>query len=146
MIKVTYPAIKPNIKRIDNADKVFCLIRRKWFVLTPEEWVRQNFLLYLTEILGYPKKLISLEKQIKLVDLKKRFDIVVFDNNGQPDVIIECKEMNEKLTEEVLQQVLRYNIIIRARRVIVTNGINTIAYEHKEGRMVELNDLQPKTP
>jgi hypothetical protein len=145
MIKITYPDIKPPIKRIDDTDKVFCLIRKKWFVLTPEEWVRQNFLLYLTEVLKYPPKLISVEKEIKLSELKKRFDIVVYDQNAQPEIIIECKEMNENLSEEVLNQVLRYNIKIRAKRVVITNGSNTIAFENIDGRIVELNSLERKT-
>jgi hypothetical protein len=146
MIKITYPDIKPAIKRIEDTDKVFCLIRRKWFVLTPEEWVRQNFLLYLTDVLQYPRKLISVEKEIKLSELKKRFDIVVYDQNAQPEIIIECKEMNEKLTDEVLNQVLRYNIKIRAKRVVITNGSNTIAFENIDGRIVELNNLERKIP
>lgn len=144
MIKINYPPIKPDIKRIDNTDKIFCLIRRKWYVLTPEEWVRQNFLLYLTETLGYPRKLIAVEKEIKLSEVKKRFDIVVYDQFAKPEMIIECKEMNENLTEEVLNQVLRYNINIRAKRVVITNGTNTIAYENIDDHIVALNSLDRK--
>lgn len=115
-------------------------------MLTPEEWVRQNFLLYLTEVLRYPKKLIAVEKQIKLSAVNKRFDIVVYDQNAQPEIIIECKEMNEKLSENVMQQVLRYNMNIKARLVVITNGSNTLAFENIDGKFVELNILERKLP
>lgn len=97
-------------------------------LLTPEEWVRQNFLLYLTETLSYPASLIAVEKQLMLGDVKKRFDIVVYGKDMKPFMIVECKEMNVPLTESVLQQVLRYNINIQAEYLIITNGSHCFAY------------------
>ena len=82
MIKITYPTKKPSIRTEESKEQVFCMIRKRWVLLTPEEWVRQNFLLWLTESLFYPASLIAVEKQLLLGDVKKRFDIVVYDNNA----------------------------------------------------------------
>lgn len=105
-----------------EVETVFCIIRKRWVQLTPEEWVRQNFLLYLTESLGYPAALIAVEKQLTLGELTKRFDAVVYDKQSNPFMIIECKEMNVPLSEKVLQQVLRYNMQLQATYLVVTNG------------------------
>ena len=141
MIKIAYPDIKPLIKRIDDIEKVFCLIRRKWIVLTPEEWVRQNFLLYLTEVLYYPKKLIAVEKQIRLSAVNKRFDIVVYDQNTQPQIIIECKKMDETLSEEVMNQALRYNMKIKAPIILITNGIYLIGFHNTNNQIVVIDSI-----
>ena len=105
-----------------EVETVFCIIRKRWVQLTPEEWVRQNFLLYLTESLVYPASLIAVEKQLTLGELTKRFDAVVYDKQSNPFMIIECKEMNVPLSEKVLQQVLRYNMQLQATYLVVTNG------------------------
>ena len=111
-------------------------------VLTPEEWVRQNFLQYLTKIKKYPPSLIAVEKEIKLGELKKRFDIVVFDNFTKPWMIVECKEMNVQLTRAVLDQALRYNITLRAKYVVITNGSYCMAIKFEKDGMAEI-DLIP---
>mgnify|MGYP003594372428 CR=1 FL=1 len=122
MVKIIYPDKKPSIKMESEVETVFCIIRKRWVQLTPEEWVRQNFLLYLTESLGYPAALIAVEKQLTLGELTKRFDAVVYDKQSNPFMIIECKEMNVPLSEKVLQQVLRYNMQLQATYLVVTNG------------------------
>ena len=142
MIKINYPEKKPSIKGVDGKDLVFCIIRKRWVLLTPEEWVRQNFLLYLTEILFYPASLIAVEKQLLLSDVKKRFDIVVYDNNATALMLIECKEMNVSLSENVLQQVLRYNSTIQATWLVITNGSYCAAFK-KEKDQFELVDELP---
>ena len=114
-------------------------------VLTPEEWVRQNFLLYLTEVLGYPKKLIAVEKQIKLSAVNKRFDIVVFDQNALPQIIVECKQMNEELSETSLHQVLRYNSFVSAPIILITNGLYAIGYKIENNCMYEIKNLNKYT-
>ena len=122
MVKIIYPEKKPSIKLESGVETVFCIIRKRWVQLTQEEWVRQNFLLYLTESLGYPAALIAVEKQLTLGELTKRFDAVVYDKQSNPFMIIECKEMNVPLSEKVLQQVLRYNMQLQATYLVVTNG------------------------
>ncbi|CAN5808866.1 type I restriction enzyme HsdR N-terminal domain-containing protein [soil metagenome] len=135
MIKITYPERKPSIKGKEGKDLVFCIIRKRWVILTPEEWVRQNFLLYLTEMLSYPASLIAVEKQLMLSDVKKRFDIVVYDKEStMPFMLVECKEMNVPLSENVLHQVLRYNSSVQAPWILITNGSFCIAYKKKTDR------------
>ena len=137
MIKLVYPIKKPSVKDESGKEVVFCIARKRWILLTPEEWVRQNFLLYLTEVLAYPLSLISVEKQLLLNDIKKRFDIVVYDKHTNPFMIVECKEMNVVLSQNTLQQVLRYNINLKARFVVVTNGSYCAAFRHEAGRFTE---------
>ena len=110
-------------------------------MLTPEEWVRQNFLQYLVQIKKYPASLIAVEKEIKLGDLKKRFDVVVYDNNTKPWMIVECKEMNIELDRSVLDQVLRYNISLKVPYLIITNGRYCMALKLENNSMTEINAL-----
>ena len=112
MIKIEYPPYQPKIKEDAGKEFIFDEFRKRWVLLTPEEWVRQNFLQYLTQIKKYPASLIAIEKEIKLGELKKRFDIVVYDAQTKPWMIVECKEMNVALDKAVLDQVLRYNIAL----------------------------------
>ena len=79
MIKIEYPPYQPKIKTEEGREMIFDEVRRRWVVLTPEEWVRQNFLQYLVQVMKYPASLIAVEKEIRLGELKKRFDIVVYD-------------------------------------------------------------------
>ena len=132
MIKVIYPAIKPSIKRENGKEFIFCVIRKRWYTITPEEWVRQNFLNYLINVLNYPSALIAVEKKIQISDVNKRFDIVVYKNDV-PFLIVECKEMNVPLSEGTLMQVLNYNATIQAPFIVVTNGNFCAAFE-KNGR------------
>ena len=140
MIKIEYPFKKPSLKSENDKETVFCVIRKRWILLTPEEWVRQNFILYLVEILKYPPSLISVEKQLLLGDIKKRFDIIAY-RNDRPFMIVECKEMNVPLSENTLRQVLNYNTNIQASYIVITNGSYCIAYKKEDDRFVEVNEL-----
>ncbi|WP_407521933.1 type I restriction enzyme HsdR N-terminal domain-containing protein [Lacibacter sp. MH-610] len=128
MVKVDFP--KPDFKIKEEAGKelIFDDIRKQWVRLSPEEWVRQNFIQYLVQTKNYPSALIGVEKEINLGELKKRFDILVYDKNHQPWMMIECKAMEVELTEEVLQQVLRYNISVPVAYLVITNGTYTYCY------------------
>jgi hypothetical protein len=138
MIKIEYPPKKPQIKTAAGKDWVFCLNRKRWMLLTPEEWVRQNLLLYLIEVMKYPASLIAVEKQLKLGDLKKRFDIVLYKNEI-PFMLIECKEMNVAVSEKTLEQVLRYNINLQAGYFIITNGTDCYGFKKDGGQVLPLN-------
>ena len=140
MIKIIYPDKKPIIKRGNDLDEVFCAVRKKWYFLTPEEWVRQNFLLYLLHQLNYPASLIAVEKQLVLGDLKKRFDILIYQNSI-PFMVVECKEMNVALTEGVLLQALRYNTNINAKYIVITNGVYCEGFEKKENEIIKIDKL-----
>lgn len=141
MIKIDYPPYQPNIKEENDKEFIFDDIRKRWIMLTPEEWVRQNFLQYLVQIKKYPASLIAVEKEIKLGELKKRFDIVVYDSNTKPWMIVECKEMNVPLDKSVLDQVLRYNISLNVPYLIITNGRYCMALKLENNSMNEINAL-----
>jgi len=128
------------MKEEDNRKMIFDEFRKLWVKLTPEEWVRQNFLQYLVQVKDYPASLIAVESEIKLNDLKKRCDIIVY-KESKPWMIIECKEMNEPLNESVLQQVLRYNISIPSVYIVITNGSFTNAWLLREGKAQPLNEF-----
>lgn len=138
---IHYPDKKPSIKSVDGKELIFCTVRKRWMLLTPEEWVRQNFLLYLVHVEQYPVSLIGVEKQFDLHDVKKRFDIVVYDLNGAPFMIVECKEMNQPLNENVLGQILRYNLKLRAKVVVLTNGNGCAAFELRDSGMEPIQQL-----
>lgn len=141
MIKIKYPAYQPKIKKEDTREFIFDEVRKRWVVLTPEEWVRQNFLQYIIAVKKYPAALIAVEKEIKLGDQKKRFDIVVYDKNSRPWMIIECKEMNVELSKQVLDQVLRYNIAMQVPYLVITNGSYCMAFQCSDNKLIELDEL-----
>jgi hypothetical protein len=141
MIKIEYPAYQPKIKIQDGKELILDEVRKKWVVLTPEEWVRQNFLQYLIHVKKYPASLIAVEKEIRLGDLKKRFDIVVYDKHTKPWMIIECKEMNVALDKAVLDQVLRYNMVMQVPYLVITNGSYCMAISSANNQMTELDEL-----
>ena len=141
MIKIEYPAYQPKIKEEEGKELIFDEIRKRWVVLTPEEWVRQNFLQYLMLVKKYPASLIAVEKEIKLGELKKRFDIVVYDKHTKPWMIIECKEMNVALDKTVLDQVLRYNITLQVPYLVITNGSYCMAMVSAGNQARELEEL-----
>jgi hypothetical protein len=105
--------------------KLFDPIRKKEIVVTPEELVRQLLIIHLIEKVAYPKNKISVEKQVLVNDLPKRFDILIHDNQGKPVLLVECKAPSVKIDEAVLHQVARYNSTLRVKYFIMTNGIET---------------------
>ena len=141
MIKIEYPPYQPKIKEENGRELIFDAFRKRWIVLTPEEWVRQNFLQYLTQTKKYPASLIAVEKEIKLGELKKRFDIVVYDKNSKPWMIVECKEMNVSLDKSVLDQILRYNISLDVPYLVITNGSYCMALQVNENLMQAIGVL-----
>lgn len=140
MVNISYPAKKPEIKTEAGREYIFCSSRRRWFVLTPEEWVRQNFLNYLALVLQYPMSLIAVEKQLMLNGRRKRFDIVVY-KNSLPFMIVECKEMNVMLTEDTMLQALRYNTDLQAEIMVITNGTNCAAFRRNANGFVAVAEL-----
>jgi hypothetical protein len=123
MVKLNLPQFDYVLKKEEG--KVFILdsIRKKYLVLTPEEWVRQHFINYLIAVLHYPKALIKVEGGLRFNRLQKRSDIVVYDRDGNPWMIIECKAPDQKLTQRTMHQASVYNYSLRARYVTVTNGM-----------------------
>ncbi len=141
MIKIEYPSYHPSIKMISDKEFIFDEVRKQWVLLTPEEWVRQNFMQYLLQVKKYPGSLMAVEKEIFLGDVKKRFDIVVYDRNMQPWMLIECKEMNVALDEKVLDQVLRYNIRLQVPYLVITNGVYCHAFQTLHQQLATITAL-----
>ena len=142
MIRIEYPQFPFRIKKQGASEFIFDELRRAWLRLTPEEWVRQNFVQYLVQVKKYPASLIAIEKEIRLGDLRKRFDILVYDQHHQPWMMIECKEMNVEISEQVLHQILRYNVAVPVRFLIITNGSYCLGYE-KLGHSLQLIQTLP---
>jgi hypothetical protein len=140
MIKIDYPSYQPKIKTAAAKEYIFDEVRKRWVMLTPEEWVRQNFLQYLLQVKKYPASLIAVERVIALGDLKKRFDIVIY-KNAAPWMIVECKETGVGLNRKVLDQVLRYNITLKVPYLAITNGNYCYAFEVVENNLKEMEDL-----
>lgn len=126
MIKISFPQHSYKIKNERGKEMIFDECRKQWLILTPEEWVRQNFLQYLIQVKQYPPSLIAVEREIVLGDLKKRCDIVVF-KHAKPWMIVECKEINIQLNEAVIKQILSYNISLQVSYLVITNGTSTFA-------------------
>ncbi len=103
--------------------KIFDVIRRKYVTLTPEEWVRQNFIQYLVNEKKYPASLIAIEIPISYNTLKKRGDIVTYDKTGAQVVLVECKAPDIKITQSVFDQIARYNLTLKVKYLVVTNGL-----------------------
>lgn len=141
MIKIDYPACPFRMKEEDGKELIFDEFRKQWLRLTPEEWVRQNFLQYLLQVKKYPASLTAVEKEIRLGELKKRFDILVYDNQHQPWLMVECKGMDVQLNQGVLQQILRYNIVVPVPYLVITNGEYCSAFMKKNGSLEPLITL-----
>jgi hypothetical protein len=141
MLLINYPEPAFRTKTEDGKEWVFDHLRKKWLVLTPEEWVRQNFVQYLTVEKKYPSTLIAMEKEIRLGEMKKRFDILVYDVNHKPWMIVECKAPAIKLSDEVVRQALRYNISVPATYIIITNGPSTYGWQRKDGGLELISEI-----
>ncbi|MBS3993602.1 MAG: type I restriction enzyme HsdR N-terminal domain-containing protein [Bacteroidetes bacterium] len=123
MQKLNFPQYTFRIKSNENKLFIFDFIRKKDVVLTPEEWVRQHFLMHLVQEKKYPASLIAVEKKLTLNTLTKRTDIVVYNTLAQPEIIIECKAPEVKISQEVFDQIARYNIKLKANYLVVSNGL-----------------------
>lgn len=123
MVLLNLPQVNFKIKSNQNKQFIFDIIRKKYVVLTPEEWVRQHIIHFLITEKKYPKSLIAIEKQLTINKLKKRFDILAFNNKGLPQLIIECKAPSIKISQETFNQIARYNLKLNANYLMVTNGL-----------------------
>jgi len=123
-----------NIKSKDGETYLFDPVRKKDIKLTPEELVRQLTILYLHHAKGYSLARFSVEKQIKLNDTIKRYDIVIYDKKGQPFILVECKRPEIKLDEAVCAQIARYNIVLQVPYLIITNGPDFFSFALDAGQ------------
>ena len=141
MIAVNYPEPDFRIKEKEEKKFLFDPIRKIWVSITDEEWVRQNFIQYLTRELYYPVSLIAVEKEIQLGELKKRFDILVYNKDHEPWMLIECKAPEINLDEKTFLQVLRYHLSVPCSYLIITNGHYTYGWEKIGGELKEIKEM-----
>lgn len=124
MQKLNFPAYTFRFKNSENKVAIFDVIRKKFIILTPEEWVRQHTVQFLLEEKKYPKSYINVEKLIKVNDTSKRYDIAVFKPNGELFLLIECKAPEVPISQDTFDQIARYNLKLKAEYLMVTNGLN----------------------
>ena len=124
MQQLNFPIYQFRFKNSENKVSIFDSIRKKFIVLTPEEWVRQHVVNYLIEEKKYPKSYINVEKLIKINTLTKRYDIVVFEPDGSIFLLVECKAPKIKINQDTFDQIARYNMVLKAKYLMVTNGLN----------------------
>ena len=117
------------LKQEDNTTYIFDGVRKKFLVLTPEEWVRQHFVQFLIQEKKYPRTLIKLEGGLKLNSLQKRSDILVFNKSGEKIILVECKAPSVKITQVTFDQVARYNFVHRVKYLVVSNGLDHFCAE-----------------
>ncbi len=120
-----------------DKDKFFIydILRKSWLILTPEEWVRQHWIHYLTTSRGYAKSALIPEKKIELNGLTKRIDLLVTQKT-EPKILIECKAPQVKLSEKTFEQIARYNTIIKAEQIILSNGLQHITARFSDGKYI----------
>ena len=123
MQSLNFPIFQFRFKNTENKQHIFDVIRKKFVLLTPEEWVRQNTIHYLIEILKYPKSYINVERQLKINDLIKRYDIVVFLPSGKIFLLVECKAPEIIISQKTFDQIAQYNFILQAENLMLTNGL-----------------------
>jgi type I site-specific restriction endonuclease len=121
--KLNLPNVVLKTKLVEGTTQVFDVVRKKYFNLTSEEWVRQHFIHYLNNDKNYPFGLMGVEKMIKYNSLKTRADIVLYNTEGMPNMIVECKAPNMKITQDAFNQIARYNFKLKVRYLVVTNGL-----------------------
>ena len=124
MEELKFPKYNLQIKNIENKKYIFEPIRKKWLLCTPEEWVRVNCINYIIHTKGYPPSLISVEHQIEVYGLKKRFDLLVYDIDLSPFILIECKSPVVKINQKAFDQIIQYNLKLKCPYLMITNGLN----------------------
>ncbi len=139
--KLNLPPIELKTRRNeeDNTLSVWVASRRCYLVLTPEEWVRRHMVSYLTQCCGVPQAQICEEYPVKVNGQPQRADIVVVDTAGAPAIVVECKAANIAIDQEVYRQAMRYNAVLGARYVVLTNGLKHYCYERCNGQYTPLN-------
>ncbi|NRB59096.1 MAG: type I restriction enzyme HsdR N-terminal domain-containing protein [Winogradskyella sp.] len=122
--ELNFPKFEYRFKSTENKVSIFDVIRKKFIILQPEEWVRQHCVHYLINQKNFPKSLINVEKELTINGLKKRYDIVVFNKDGSIHLIVECKSHSVAISQSTFDQIARYNMVLNSDYLMVTNGIN----------------------
>jgi len=122
--ELNFPKFSFRFKNKENKISIFDVIRKRFVILQPEEWVRQHCIHYLIDYKGYPKSLINIEKELIINSLRKRYDIVIFNSDGSIHLIVECKAPTININQNVFDQIALYNLSLNANYLMISNGIN----------------------
>jgi len=146
MQQLQFPTYSFRFKNSENKTLIFDEIRKKFIVLTPEEWVRQHVLRFLISEKKYPKPLINVEKQLKVKDTIKRYDVVIYNRDGSIFLIVECKAPSIPITQQTFDQIARYNLVANATYLMVTNGLDHYycQMDYENEAYIFLKDLPEK--
>jgi hypothetical protein len=136
LTKVVFEEYSFRFKEDKGQKQIFDPVRKKYVSLTPEEWVRQHILQYLLAK-GYPASLIAIERGIEVNGTQKRFDVVVYGRDSEPLMLAECKAQGESLGQNVLMQILGYNLSVRARYFWMTNGLHNYFIRLSDGKVLD---------
>ncbi|MDR6194309.1 type I restriction enzyme HsdR N-terminal domain-containing protein [Siphonobacter sp. SORGH_AS_0500] len=144
MIELNLPSYDFQARKTEEGYFIFCILRKKWLVLTPEEWVRQHFVHLLTSHYAYPKSLLKIEGGLSLNRTAKRSDLVMYSRDGLPFLLVECKAPEVKITPSVLEQAMRYNHVIQAPFLALSNGMEHFIFRFtKQGKLERMEDVPP---
>jgi len=121
--QLNLPPYSFRTKQVDSKVQIFDEIRKKFLVLTPEEWVRQNFIRYLVEAKGFPASLMAIETGLKLNSNQFRADLLIYNKSGKPLLIVEFKAPEVKITQKTFDQIARYNLTFNVPFLIISNGL-----------------------
>lgn len=135
MVQLNLPTYPVDLRKIDGKIHIFDANRKKYLVLTPEEWVRQHFLQFLMNQKAYPGSLIKLESGIKYNRQQKRTDLIAHNNKMQPVLLVECKAPQVKINDKTFQQIATYNSEIKAKYLVITNGLEHYCF-HVVGKEI----------
>jgi type I site-specific restriction endonuclease len=142
---LNFPPLELAVRQHNGRNEIYDPVRKKYILLIPEEWVRQHVIAYLVKEKQVPLNLIAVEKTLKINTLTKRFDVVVFDRNAKPLMLIECKAPGIRVNESVFDQAARYNLSLKAGLFLITNGIEhyccRIDFENK--LYIFMNEIPP---
>jgi hypothetical protein len=139
--ELNLPSFEFRIREEGQRKQIFDSLRKRFVVLTPEEWVRQHFIRFLTEVKKYPASLMSVERGVKIISGTKRTDIVIHNRNGKPWMIVECKASDVPVTEDALLQAARYNLALQASYLVLTNGLEHYCCSLQNSKIEFLDDL-----
>lgn len=143
MIHLNFDRYPIQTKQTAQGNFIFDIIRKKYVALQPEEWVRQHIIHYLIQKENYPKGLISVERQIEVNGLSKRYDLVVFGRDKRAWMIIECKEPQVPITQKTLNQLLQYHQVLQCPYWLLTNGDQTFCAQIQKEKITWLSSLPP---
>ncbi len=133
-MQLNFPAYNFKLKSQENRNYVFDIIRKKYVVLTPEEWVRQHLLHFMIQDGLYPSSLIAVERGLQMNGLQKRFDVLVFDKTGKPLLLAECKSPDISLSKDTFLQAAVYNSQFGCSHILITNGLKHYYCRYSEGK------------